>query len=53
MFNRIPFGGSGRVVSDCDSKVKGVAELSLDLGLPGKEAARVAPTRISQDEGLA
>lgn len=53
MFNRIPFRGSGRVVSDCDSQVKGVAELSLDLGLPGKDAARVAPTRISQDEELA
>lgn len=53
MFNRIPFGGSGGVVSDCNSKVKAVAELSLELGLPGKVAARVAPTRIGQDEELA
>ena len=38
----IPLGGAGRVVSDGNGEAEGIAQLSLDFGLPGPGSATVA-----------
>ena len=50
VLNRVPFGRSGWVVSDCSGDTKRVAQLSLDFSFPGPGTAAVAATRVRQDE---
>ena len=52
MFDGIPFGGAGRIMSDGDGEAEGVAQLSLDFGLPGPAAVAIAATRVGQNQQL-
>ena len=49
---RVPFGRASRVVSDCSSDAKWVAQLSLNFSLPGPGVATVAATRVRQNQEL-
>jgi hypothetical protein len=49
----IPFGGAGRVVRNGDAESQAVAQLPLDLLLPGATLRPIAAARIGQDQDVA
>jgi len=53
MLDGIPFGGAGGIVSDGHGEAEGIAQLSLDFGLPGPGTATVAAARVRQNQQLA
>ena len=53
MLDRVPFGGAGRIVRDGDAESQAIAQLALDLLLPGAALRPIAATRIGQDEDVA
>jgi len=52
MLDGIPFGGAGGIVSDGNGEAEGIAQLSLDFGLPGPGSAAIAATGVRQDQQL-
>ena len=52
MFDGIPFGSAGGVVSNGYGESQTVAELGLQFGFPGAGAATVAAAGIGKDEQL-
>ena len=53
MLDGIPFGGTGRVVRDGDDESEAIAQLPLNLLLPGTTLRAITATGISQDEDVA
>src|SRR5260370_7960539 len=49
----IPFGGTGRVVRDGDDEPETIAQLPLNLLLPGATLRAITAARIGQDEDVA
>ena len=52
MFDGVPFGCAGRIVSDRSRDAKWIAQLSLNFSLPGPGTAIVAATGVRQNEEL-
>ena len=52
MFDGIPFGSAGGLVSHSYGQGKGVGQLGLEFGFPGMTAATVAAAGIGQNEQL-
>src|SRR5215204_4315158 len=52
MFNGVPFGSTGRVVSHRESQTEGVGQLRLEFGFPGAASSAIAATSVAQDEEL-
>ena len=53
MLNGIPFGSASGIVSDSDSEVKAVGELSLEFSFPSPPPIAVAAAGIGQNQQLA
>src|SRR5260370_35981186 len=53
MLYGIPFGGTGRVVRDGDDESEAVAQLPLNLLLPGTTLGAITAAGIGQDEDVA
>lgn len=53
MFDGVPLGSTGGVVSHRHSEIEGVGELGLELGLPGMAATAIAATGVGENEELA
>ena len=53
MLDGIPFGGPGRVVRKSDAQAQAIAQLTLNLSLPGATLSPIAATGIGQDEDVA
>ena len=53
MFDRVPFGSARGIVGDCDRQTEGIAELSLQLGLPTTGTAAIAAAAIGEDQKFA
>lgn len=52
MFNRIPLGSAGGIVSDGELEVKGIGELGLDFGFPAAATTTVAAASVGENEKL-
>ena len=48
----IPFGSTGRIVSDGDCEAEAIAQLSLEFDLPGPGSATVAAAGVGQEQKL-
>ena len=53
MFDRVPFGGAGWVVSHGDSQGERVGQLGLQFRLPSVTAIPIAAASVGEDENLA
>ena len=53
MFDRVPFGGTGRIVGDGDGQGERVGQLRLKFGFPGVAAIAVAAASIGQNQNVA
>ena len=52
MFDGIPFGSAGRIMSHGHGQIEGVGELRLEFGLPGMAPTTIAATGVSENEEL-
>jgi len=53
MFDGIPFGSAGRIVSHGHGQIEGVGQLRLEFGLPGMAPTTIAATGVGENEELA
>ena len=53
VLDRIPFGGTGRVVTKRDAQAQAITQLTLDLLLPGSTLCAVTASSVGQDEDVA
>src|SRR6266403_4945027 len=53
MFDGIPFGSAGRIVSHGHGQIERVGELRLEFGLPGMAPTTIAATGVSENEEFA
>src|ERR1035437_11069668 len=53
MLDGIPFGGAGRVVRKGDAQAQAIAQLTLNLLLPGTTLCAIAAAGVGQDEDVA
>ena len=52
MFNRVPFGSTGRVVGHGKSQAERIGQLRLEFGFPGAATSAVAAPGVAQNEEL-